>query len=195
MKILVFFLLIGCVSHGVSQSAYRHGVLYTNTQDTIRGLLRYSEGTGTSSPCYYKLNSSGPVTKYLPGTISGFRYDNDNYFTSRSIGKSADVFLEILVKGNVTLYKFDDIFFIQKTDSALFELSDDMEEMIIAGRQAKVRTRNYSRMLMLLMADCVETSKKVPSTLLKEKHIIRLVSSYNTCMGYSNIYYRKKENK
>lgn len=189
----VLLLLATCFFiQGTAQSNFRRGFLLTNSQDTVRGLLRFADDVAVSTSCFYKPNNKGPISEYPPGTISGFRYDHDKFFTSRSVGKSADVFLEVLVKGNISLYKFHDIYFIEKADSAFFELSDDIEEVQIEGEQVRARTRNYTRMLMLMVGDCVEASRIAPSTLLKEKSLIRLVSIYNTCRGSSNYYYRNQ---
>jgi len=178
-----------------SGQAYRKGFILTAQQDTVRGLIRYNETVGSAVPCYFKSGPKATVLTYSPEDIHGFRYDNDKYFISRSVGKSSDVFLEVLVKGYVSLYKFHDIYFIEKADSAFFELSDQSEELTVEGVQVRARTKNFTRMLMLLMSDCLQTSRMIQETPLKENPLIKLISVYNTCSGRRNSYFRKGSNR
>ena len=186
MKAMAFLLFASLLTPAFGQSHFRRGFLVTNERDTVRGLISFDEDVAISTPCYYKSNAGDAVSAYAPGAISGFQYENDNFFTSRSIGKSADVFLEVLAKGTLSLYKFHDIYFIEKGDSAFFELSDDVEDVQIDGGQVRTRTKNYTRMLLYMMGDCMDARRIVPATLLKKKSLVKLISIYNTCKGNSN---------
>lgn len=105
---------------------------------------------------------------------------------------SEDVFVEVLVKGYVNLFKFGDIFFVEKSDSAFFELSNDTEVLLVEGQQRRQSSHNYSRMLGLLTADCPDVSKQAYTVPLKEKQLVRLVADYNRCKGSSSNLYRIK---
>lgn len=184
---LIFRLLEAC-----GQSGYNAGTVFLPAGDSVNGFLSFSAKIQTPTPCLFKLQKTAEPATYAAGAITAFRLDNGGYFVSRAIGRSEDVFLEVLVKGHMSLYKFGSIYFIEKKDSAFFELSDEMEVLLVEGERMKKKSRNFTRMLALLMTDCVEASKQVPSVKLKEKPLVKLVGSYNTCMGSPIFYYRVK---
>lgn len=190
-RLIILLSVIAPIS-SLAQRGFKPGYLVTPSGDSLRGLIRFDNKTRSAGPCVFKADAKAPAQEYLPGMITSFRYVNNSYFVSRSVGRSSDVFLEVVVKGYLTLYKFGDIFFVEKGDSVFFELSDDMEVVLVEGENRKKKSRNYTKLLNLLMADCLEASRKVPAVPFKEKPLIKLVALYNTCRGYENKYYRSK---
>lgn len=176
----------------LAQQGYQEGFLLTPNLDTIRGLVRFSGKANVPTPCLFKPNKKATPQSVYPGTVHGFCTANGAYYYSRSIGRSDDVFLEVLVKGHVSLFKFGDIYFIEKADSAFFELSDEMEVVMIEGQRQQQKSRNFNRMLSLLMNDCPEASKKAPTIPLKEKQLVSLVKTYNRCKGSNSELFRVK---
>jgi len=179
----------------LAQHGFQEGFLLTNSLDTVRGLVRFSGKASIPTPCLFKADKKETPKEIYPGTVHGFCTVNGAYYYTRSIGKSDDVFLEVLVKGHVSLFRFGNIYFIEKADSAFFELSDEMEVVMVEGQQQQQKSRNYTRMLALLMNDCPEASKRAPSVPLKEKHLVGLVQSYNRCKGSPGELFRVKGKK
>ncbi|MBK7652728.1 MAG: hypothetical protein IPJ20_20970 [Flammeovirgaceae bacterium] len=64
---------------------------------------------------------------------------NDKLFQSREIlikdQPSQVVFLEVIVRGLVSLYKFEDIFFIEKGNDGLKQLINETEEVFVDGKR------------------------------------------------------------
>lgn len=146
-------------------------------------------------PCLFRKAKKETPKEVHPGTVHGFCTDNGAYYFSRTIGGTSDVYLEVLVKGYMNLFKFGDIYFIEKGDSAFFELSDDWEVSMADGRQTPQKSRNHVRMLALMMTDCAEVSKAAAKTPLKDKHLVRLVADYNRCRGSENHLFRVKDRR
>ncbi|MBL7865121.1 MAG: hypothetical protein JNK10_09610 [Cyclobacteriaceae bacterium] len=191
-KVIFMAMLLIWSHQGLCQKGYLPGYVVQQSGDTVRGLLRFDSESRNASPCYFKQTEDAQPQTYTPGQITSFRFTNDAYFISRSIGRSADVFLEVVIRSHMTLYKFGDIFFLEKADSAFFELSDDTEVLMVEGQNVRKKSRNYVRLLNLLMADCLEATRKIPTIPFREKPLIKLVLLYNTCVGHENKFYRSQ---
>lgn len=171
---------------------YQEGFLLTPRLDTIKGYVRFQPKITTPSPCQFKADKKSNPVAYAPGTIHGFCTNDGAYYYSRSIGRTSDVFLEVLVRGYVNLFKFGDIYFIEKGDSAFFELSDEVEIIHAEGQRQAQRSWNYTRLLALLMSDCPEASQQASAVPLKDKNLVGLVTFYNSCRGSESSLFRVK---
>lgn len=173
-------------------SGYRQGFLLTERLDTVKGLIRFHPGSGSPVPCLFKSDKKASPREFEPGSIHGFCTDDGAYYYSRSIGRTSDVFLEVLVRGYVNLFKFGDIYFVEKGDSAFFELSAEFEVTYPGGQSQGQRSRNYTRLLTLMMSDCPEASQRASETPLKDKNLVGLVELYNRCRGSESTLFRVK---
>lgn len=191
--VLILLLLAPLLAPG--QQGFREGFLLNDRLDTVPGFVRFSGKDNAPKPCLFKSNRDGEVKEVFPGTVHGFCMADGSYYYSRHIGNTADVFLEVLVKGYMNLFKFGDIYFVEKGDSVFFELSDQMEVIVSDGARQETRTRNFSRMLGLLVGDCPSVAPQLKKLSLREKPLVRLVTSYNLCKGSSYQVYRVKAKK
>lgn len=190
MRLAAFLLLLSLRLS--AQSGFQEGFLLTPSLDTIRGEIRFPGKQSAPSPCLFRTGKNEVPKEMMPGSIHGFCLDNGAYYYSRTLGGTSDVYLEVLVKGYMNLFKFGKIYFVEKADSAFFELSDELEVMMADGRQTAQRSRNHGRMLALLMSDCPEVSKEAAETPLRDKQLVRLVAAYNRCKGSEAHLFRVK---
>lgn len=191
---LLLLLVLGFLGQGAfgQSSGFQGGFLLTHRLDTIKGWVRFQAKSSAPSACQFKATKKSTAKDYEPGSIHGFCTDDGAYYYSRPIGRTSDVFLEVLVRGYVNLFKFGDIYFVEKADSAFFELSDEQEIIHAEGQRNEQRSRNYTRMLALLMSDCPEASQRAQQVSLKEKTLVGLVTLYNSCRGYESTVFRVK---
>lgn len=195
MRLILLLVMLGAHWAG-AQSGYQSGFLLTASLDTVHGSIRFPGKSTIPMPCLYRTDKKAAPKEIFPGTVHGFCTADGAYYYSRSIGNSSDVFLEVLVKGYMNLFKFGSIYFVEKGDSVFFELSDEREVMMPEGRQApQPKPRNYVRMLTLLMSDCPDAGKEAAKTPLKDKALVRLVAAYNRCKGSANQFFRVKSRK
>ncbi len=173
-------------------NGYQRGFLLTHRLDTIKGYIRFQSRVTAPTPCQFRTDKRSAATAYEPGTIHGFCTEDGAYYYSRSIGRTSDVFLEVLVRGYVNLFKFGDIYFVEKGDSVFFELSDELDIVFMEGRRQEQRSRNYSRMLALLMSDCPDASQRASTVPLNDKNLVGLVTLYNSCRGAESSLFRVK---
>lgn len=176
----------------MGQAGFQEGLLLTDRLDTVKGFVRFSGKENAPKPCHFKSDRDGELKEVFPGTVHGFCTADGSYYYSRMIGNTADVFLEVLVKGYMNLFKFGDIYFVEKGDSVFFELSDQMEVTVGDGQRQPVRTRNFSRMLGLLVSDCPSVAPQLKKLKLRDKPLVRLVTAYNICKGSPYHVYRVK---
>jgi hypothetical protein len=111
-----------------AQTDYRVGYVILNSGDTLFGEIDYRGDLLMSSICKFK---SDDIEKtYYPFEILGFRFIDSKYYISREVNiadfGSTKVFLEYLIKGQVSIYYFrdenGDHYFIEKPGYGLVEL-------------------------------------------------------------------------
>lgn len=124
-KILGIFFLSLCAISVYCRTNFRPGFIITNEMDTVYGKVNYRNDRLMCKYCTFKTEKSDKK-KYYPGEIIGYRFENDRYFETTNVdGKPK--FLEILIKGEVSIYYFCDenrsIYFFKKGDSTLTELN------------------------------------------------------------------------
>ena len=187
MKQILSLALTLCLSQvAFSQTDFRPGFIVTLSGDTIKGFIDYRERNTVYYSCDFK-NALGetPVT-YTPGKILAYGFNNDKLFESKKVthkeGDAEMLFLETLVKGRVTAYRFKRIFLLQKEGLDLYEL---IEAKIVTSTGSLARKPNqHIGILNALMFDCTEIRPKLQQDIdLTEKSLTRLVEEYNRCVG------------
>lgn len=188
---MMILLIVPCYV-ALGQAGFEEGFLLTERLDTLKGFVRFTGNENSPKPCFFKSARDGEVKEVFPGTVHGFCTADGSYYYSRMIGNTADVFLEVLVKGYMNLFKFGDIYFVEKGDSVFFELSDQMEMIVGDGERQPVRTRNFMRMMGLLVSDCPSLAPQLKKLKLRDKPLVQLVTAYNICKGSPYHVYRVK---
>src|SRR5882672_2033434 len=113
---LLSLLLLSLVSSALYSQDFRKGFIITPQNDTVRGYISYREGLRAHKVCNFKASLKQDVVKYEPTQLKGYGFENNAYFASRlaevrdSVYEQA--FLEVLVKGKATLYKYDYFYFL-----------------------------------------------------------------------------------
>ncbi len=192
LRIACLLCLLTSVRSVPGQGKYQDGFLLTTSLDTVRGELRFATREARPAPCLFRSDKKAPSREVYASEVHGFCLDNGSYYFSHSLGDGENVFLEVLVKGYLNLFKFGGIYFVEKGDSAFFELSDDIEVQFVEGHQQPQRSHNYSRMLGLVTAECPDVSRRAYAIPLKEKPLVSLVVDYNRCKGSAFNFYRVK---
>lgn len=198
MKRIFYLLVLICISQVIySQSDFREGFIINLNRDTTAGLIKYKEGNAGYSDCQFKEPGSNNIVTYPAADIIGYGFRNDRYFESKKIDtakiSSQFVFLEVLVHGKVSLYKYDKVFYVEKTEYGLLNLSNKSVESTVDGRTVMTQSGNYHGVLNLLLSDSPEMSSRVPRTAFSEKSLTDLIEKYNKSMNSEVVVY--KENK
>lgn len=175
-----------------SQSNFHKGYIIQQNKDTIYGLIDYKAGESNGNYCKFKTSQKHEEVLYTPFEISGFGFVNDKYFEPKKIQKKdkKPVFIELLIKGKVSLYKFEQYFYVEKSDSTLYKLSNERKLTEMNQRIVSVPSNKYIGILTFLMSDCQGLESEISKTTLGEKSLTGLVEMYNRKMNTPFLIYK-----
>jgi hypothetical protein len=195
-KYLFTFILL-VPSFCFAQSDFRSGFIITNDRDTVRGLINYREGDKSYAVCEYKRSSDQTTINYLPGQIHAYGFNDDRFFESRTINPKHDtiktVFLEVIIRGAVSLYKYEYTWWIDKKGSELLELTNEKKIKYVNGKKMMTYTNRHIGVLNTAMFDCVEIRNQIGTITLTEKSLTRIVRRYNQCAGDAEKVFKEKK--
>lgn len=103
--VLLSVLLLSLAASG--QMNYKKGYIITHDNDTIHGKINDGGGRRNSKVCLFKEDNKQKAVKYYPKDIKAYRMDEGKYYASKKFvfkDKSLHLFLEVLIKGEVSLY-------------------------------------------------------------------------------------------
>ncbi len=184
MKKSILFLIAVFVTQMIcSQSDFRKGFIVNLKRDSTFGYISYGEGTRNNHFCDFKLSQEGNKITYTPSEIFGYGFINDKYFETKIIKNedkiSEPVLLEVLVKGLVSLYKYENFFYIDKADTGLVKISNESLEYAENGIKMSRISTKYIGMLTVYMSDCDEIKSKISRINFAEKDLTGLIEKYN----------------
>ena len=173
------------IGNSFGQKDFRNGFIITLENDTINGLVNYRSNSKNYESCIFK-NEQGE-TEYYPPQILGFGYVNDKYFSSQIIQNS---FVEVLVTGQISLYKFKDKYLVKK-DTSLYDLELTSEQVEIDGKIGTKKNSRWRGLLIYLISDCLEDPSSLSSKIrYDEKSLTQLLVTYNKCNGEAYTEYK-----
>jgi hypothetical protein len=111
--LLIFVTLFSEDLH--SQSTFREGYIVKNTGEVIEGLVGYS-GNKIPDKCSFKRFDIAVIVSYGPDDIAAFGYKNSKRYES-VLNEGRKLFLEILVKGYLTLFCRGSEYYISRNNS------------------------------------------------------------------------------
>lgn len=129
---ILFLVLVLFFSVGVyGQLNFKKGYIITGSNDTVYGKINDSGGNRNAKVCLFKELNTKKVIRYYPEDINAYRMIGDKYYVSRKIsrkGKSKRIYIEVLIKGEVSLYKYwknsHAGYYIEKNDGEMVELDN-----------------------------------------------------------------------
>lgn len=179
-----------------AQADYRSGFVVTHENDTLFGQLDYRSNFRNYQSCIFREGED--TFEYFPGQISGFGFVNDKYYSSGIIDS---VFVEVLVSGQVNLYKHRDHFYVKKQDSDLYKLETKEKYVEInpniynrlIKKKGMVEDTKWIGVLNYLLSDCISVTRNLNGKALTEKNLSNLIVNYHDCLGLECIEF--KQNK
>lgn len=173
-------LLTGIVE---AQTDFRPGYIFTSGNDTLTGEIDSRNDITLGRNCKFRDNVKGSQIDFSPSMIVGFGFDGGRNFVSREV-KGNRVFLEVLVKGKVTIYYFrekaGDRFFIEKESTGFSELPYYEETNVIDGAEYLIKSKSHITVLNNYMQDAPDMKSKINKIIKPEqKNLIQLGEAYN----------------
>lgn len=192
LKKFIFLLLTLIPLCSIAQKDWREGFIVTLANDTLRGLADYKENNSIFRSVKFKKTGTETLVEYSPKEISAYGFKGNRNFVSLEIpadsGKTQLVFSEILVKGLVSLYKFEKTYYINKDKGSLYELKNTKQTVWQGDRKYIVSLNEHISILTMLMNDCASLKAiKNGRVDYKQKALTELSLDYNSCKGEPSI--------
>lgn len=183
----LLFLLVGTFSL-YSQNDFRNGYIVNLANDTLLGQIDYRTESENYKSCIFKVGNT--TKEYYPKQILGFGFIDDKFFLSQIV---KDTFVEALVIGEISLYKYKDKYYFKK-DTIVYDIESKIKKEVINGKIVGRETSVWRGIVTLLIADCIENPSYVTSKIqLIEKNLVKFVVMYNNCKGVEFIEFKAKK--
>lgn len=193
--VLLFFILIS-LQEAVAQD-FREAFIISSENDTVIGLADFKENASVYRFVKFKKAGTNNTVEYRSHDIKVYGFKNDRYFESMDIpadsGKTQKVFCEVLVKGAVSLYRFEKIYYVQKRGGTFYALIDKKKDVIIDGIKYRRSLDEHRSILTMLMSDCPALNVGKKEIDLKQKVLVKLCVDYNTCQGEPVVEFKERK--
>jgi len=174
LKHLVYlFALVNCLN-AYTQGLYKPGFIILPSRDTQQFLIDFE----TRDICRIKENKK--IRDLKPSDILGFGFKGNRFYSSQII---RDTFVEVLIEGTMSLYRFNRIYFIQKTNQPIIKLEKKPNRKVYRTETFEIIEDNDWRgILRYLFSDCQSTKDDFDELNLNEKDLKIKVIEYNRCI-------------
>jgi hypothetical protein len=181
--LLVSFSYLNSAAQGYNTQS---GYVVTYEQDTIPGLIK--DRADLSEKILFKPSNESRFKEYTPSEVAYFRYYGGHYNNGNYYYKAIDIplqenqiqkrFLLCLVEGKLSLYQYEDLYYVRKELDSLIKL--DKKDVMVSST-AKQVDRRYIGHLKHLTQDCASLQNNIERTAYKADALSRLVMAYNQC--------------
>lgn len=173
--VLLLFLFSGQL---FSQVIDRAGYVITSDNDTLYGKIDYNVIQKSKKVCRFT-NEKG-TNEYTPAQIKGFFFDRDKYYTSRIVN---DKFLQVLVTGELSLYKDGAVYYLEKIGNKALKLAYTEIKDTIDGEIVTREDLTWKGYVNLFIYDCIKDQQVLNNLKMVEPDLTRLAIKYNVCRG------------
>jgi len=158
----------------LSQNLYKPGFILTNNRDTQYILIDFE------SHDLCKTKQKDLLTIYHPDQILGFGFPQDRYYSSQVI---RDTFVEVLVTGRMSLYRFEKAYYIQKNNQPLVKIHKRPYRKRMSNNSMEiVEDTHWKGALKFLLSDCSGINDDFDQLNFSENALRNKIIEYNLCM-------------
>ncbi|NLF41397.1 MAG: PorT family protein [Bacteroidales bacterium] len=192
---ILAFLFLMTALNTFSQIRFQKGYIITNDGDTIYGELKNESNLNIYHYCVFK--KDGVEKNFGPSSIKAYRYEDNRHFESQIIDT---VFVEVLVSGKLSLYKYENSYYVQKNKEEVLLLQPGVTELMTVEIEQGYQRGYYEGVfddnkwkgiLRYLVQDCEKVYKKVQHIDFNQRNLVNLANEYNDIMGQSGSDQRK----
>lgn len=159
-----------------AQNNYSEGYIITSKKDTIFGQIKTSSKAQAYEFCIFK--KGGEIVKYSPNQLFSYTITDHKSFSSGIVPNS---FVETLIFGDVSLYRKNHIFYIQK--GAEIVTLKQTKEITSNGFTVEKEDNRWRGCIFSMLHDCKANTHKISDYNFTEKCFTNLVRNYNLCGG------------
>lgn len=187
--LLLFILVLPIVAF--SQRDFRPGFVVLNSGDTIQGYIQYQVAAKISDECRYRSAKKGEVRVYKADDLLGYGITDEKYYTSMVVDsvKKTKSFLEKLVTGKVSVYRYQNMFYASK--DKLYKLEKPINKINDQNVWYEQEYKKYAGILNYMFLDCGSMGGEAFQSELNERDLVNLAVKYNKCMGHPYVDYKQ----
>lgn len=171
-----------------AQVGIKDGYIINLENDTLYGKIESQNILKNRKECHFSDDKG--TTVYTPSMISGYGFVSDKYFTSRVVD---DTFLQVLISGELSLYKDGPVFYMEKMGNEVLKLEYGNRTDTIEGKIYTGEDLTWKGYVNILVYDCIQNPDVIRGLSLDERSLTRLVIDYNICKGIGYIDYLAKK--
>lgn len=187
-KLIITFSILFIAARSLfSQIDFRNGFIVTLENDTINGQVAYRSNSKNYASCIFKQYND--KKEYYPNQLLGFGYNQNKHFSSQI---TEEAFVEVLVIGDLSLFKSKSKYYLKK-EGELLELTTSTKLVEENGEFGYKGNKLWKRRVYSLIKDCDEEIYDLMSKLkFTEKSITKLIVKYNKCKGRNFTTFKSK---
>lgn len=218
MKTLTFLTASFLVLYfkGYTQSKYESGLIFGLRGDTLPGMIDNRNWVKNPDAVRFKTSEMGEITTFRPLDVLGFTVSNEYYKSAiieyetsmqgtNSLKFSADaqmaidtVFLQALVVGKKTLYRYEDpngrkSYFIDNNGKPELLYQKSYLKYDELGKIRIVSNNRYINQLKIYLGECPQLKRKTEKTPYKNNKIVSLFKEYYRCSKTDPEYVKNKD--
>jgi hypothetical protein len=172
-----------------AQKYFLPGYYISTIGDTIKGSIDYSKKN--SKQCIFQKKEGGEITMLTPRDIKGYGFRGNQQFVVKNLPSDSSlggaVFMEILVRGKVSLYHYNDVFYIEKDKLYILEMETVQDQQSVRYK------KKYVGILTLLFSDCKELSNDILSNVgFSQKDLVKVTERYNQCVNAKYVVFKRE---
>jgi len=107
-----------------AQKYFIPGYYVSSNGDTVKVSIEYSNKDARQ--CVVQRKDGGETTTYTPREIRGYGFNGNKQFVSKNLpvdsSRNGAVFMEVLMRGQASLYRYGDLFYIEKDKLYVLEM-------------------------------------------------------------------------
>lgn len=180
--LLTILLLIAIPLHALAQGDYRSGYIVKINGDSVAGLVQYPTNKISKKYCIYKQGKRSKSQRFTPAELTAFGYFGDRRYESKRVvikGEPKNIFAEVLVKGNLSLYLYEGIFYLERDN--LIELPVSKKRQIQTETSTFISTdKVYISILNQVINEC---GLKADQIRYEQRDLTNVVQNFNRCKG------------
>ena len=182
----VFLILLVCMFEAVAQGSTTDEYVITHSGDTLFGQVQ--QGISPQSISFKASEGTGS-RKFTVEEIKGYKTGNGRFYVAQAFALSEEdvktVFLQALVLGRVSLFKYQDVFLVTKNDSTQIQIQEAKKEKIVNGRRVIQTYYTNVGVLSYMLSDCPSLTPVNEIKRFSERSLTKLVVAYNECTSGS----------
>ncbi|RKE03504.1 porin family protein [Marinifilum flexuosum] len=160
-----------------SQNDFRKGYVITTKGDTLHGQVAYTLKSKNYRYCIFKKDER--KQKFSSDEIIRYAIDGNRTFVN---GVVDDSFVELLIEGEINLYKKASNFYVQKNNGDIHLLEKYIKKKDDFG-EVKTENKRWRGILFFLVKDRLEGKVSLQRFEFSEKYLTELIRDYNISGG------------